>query len=126
MKNYSLTLDSDGFGRISIGSFTERFESSLSYWTKSDYLRHWELASEKLHNGEAVSFITFITEPSTSNFVRAWVCYPQSDELVFQEHILFLDAPDFEINFLEPHKNVRSYECETQDGDKVSEWRIQI
>ncbi|HHB1562324.1 TPA: hypothetical protein ACN98A_004435 [Vibrio parahaemolyticus] len=126
MTNFSFSLRGDGLGKIVIGSYEEHFVSDLNFWKVSDYIEHWNVAREVLTTGTSVSFITSITEPENSNFIRSWVCYYDNGELVFQEHMLFLDEPDFEFNIDEPHKNVRPYESITEEGEKISEWRIKI
>jgi len=88
---YELTLKDCGKGEIQIDDFRESFESDFSFWSKKDYEDHWRKASEELESGNAVSFIISITDPSNTNFIRSWSCYPMNQELVFQEQVLFLE-----------------------------------
>lgn len=123
---YAFQFTSDGKGQIQIDDFIESFESEFCFWSKSDYEAHWLKASEELSSGKDVSFITSITNPGSSNFIRTWTCYVKNKELIFQENILFLDDIPFEFNIATPHENVLPYESVTHDGDDISEWRTKI
>lgn len=123
---YSFQFTNDGKGQIQIDDFIESFESEFCFWSKSDYEKHWLKASEELSLGKDVSFITSITNPKNSNFIRTWTCYVKNRELIFHENILFLDDMPFEFNIATPHKNVVPYESVTEDGDEISEWRTKI
>ncbi|MBT2151757.1 hypothetical protein KKI34_08020 [Pseudoalteromonas tetraodonis] len=121
---YKLVINENGIGEIQIGDFRESFLADFSFWSKSDYEVHWREASAQLAAGRAVSFITSITDPSTSNFIRSWACYPIECELVFQEQILFLEELQQPFNINEPHFNALPYESVTEEGEKISEWRL--
>lgn len=99
---WRLSISDDGVGEIQIDDFKESFLSDLSFWSKSDYERHWSQASRALDDGSPVILITSITDPARSNFFRSWACYPAEGELIFQEHILFLEE-------LESHLILKSH-----------------
>lgn len=120
---YKLTFIETGIGQIQIDDFRESFSSELSYWSQRDYEKHWVEASEYLRAGNSVSFITSISEPKNANFFRAWSCYPKNRELVFREQILFLDQLEPPFILTHPHKNPLPYESETEENEKISEWR---
>lgn len=120
---WRLSLSNEGKGEIEIDDFRESFFSELSFWSRADYEGHWLRAAQAVKKGEAVSLITSITDPASSNFIRCWACYPFDGELVFQEQILFLDDLPEPFNLDEPHKNPHRYQSHTDDGDKISEWR---
>lgn len=126
MSNFSFLLNADGNGKVVIGPYQESFIAELSFWGIDDYVEHWRTAEDVLKGGNPVSFIISITDPENSNFIRSWVCYPIEHELVFQEHIIFLDDLDVPFNVSQPHENVQTYEATTEEGDKISEWRIKI
>lgn len=123
---WRLSISDDGVGEIQIDDFKESFLSDLSFWSKSDYERHWSQASRALDDGSPVVLITSITDPARSNFFRSWACYPAESELIFQEHILFLEELEKPFDFEKPHSNVRPYESLTEDGEKISEWRTKF
>jgi hypothetical protein len=72
--------------------------------------------------GRPACFITSITDPETSNFIRTWACYPVGDQLAFQEMIIFMDDIDGPFDLSNPHKHVPKHETVTEDGDSISEW----
>lgn len=120
---WQLSISDDGLGTIEIDEFRESFEADFSFWSRSDYERHWGHAAEELLGGSPVIFITSITDPATANFIRSWVCYPTKGELIFQEHILFLEDLEKPFNLKTPHSHVPPYESVTEDGEAISEWR---
>ncbi|QJR80430.1 hypothetical protein CA267_006410 [Alteromonas pelagimontana] len=120
---WTISISDSGVGKIQIDDFKESFRSDLSFWSKADYERHWSQAAKALGEGFPVVFITSITEPIISNFFRSWACYPVKGELIFQEHILFLEDLERPFDLDAPHSNVRAYESVTEDGERVSEWR---
>lgn len=121
---WQLSITEDGLGSIQIDDFKESFQADLSFWSKSDYEHHWDRATQALNKGSPVVFITSITDPMTSNFIRSWACYPTSGDLIFQEQILFLDDLEKPFNLEKPHSNCLPYESVTEDGEGISEWRI--
>jgi len=121
---YKLTINENGEGEIQLDDFRESFLADFSFWSKEDYEAHWREASKQLDAGSSVSFITSITDPATSNFIRSWACYPIGGELVFQEQILFIEDLETPFNIKEPHCNVLPYEFITEDGEEISEWRL--
>ncbi|WP_016954336.1 hypothetical protein [Catenovulum agarivorans] len=123
---YRFQLANSGKGQIQIDDFVESFESDFSFWSKSDYEAHWEQASAALLLGKSALFITSMSEPQNTNFIRAWACYVIGAELVFQENILFLDELPFKFNVAAPHTNVLPYESVTDEGYKISEWRTGV
>ncbi len=113
-----------GLGEIQIEEFVESFHSDHSYWSMDQYIAQWEAAKKLAIAGTPSLFITSITKPSSTNFIRCWVCYPVGTELIFREQILFLDQLSEPFNEGNPHVHIEPYECE--DDEPVSEWRIAI
>ncbi|VAW76124.1 hypothetical protein MNBD_GAMMA12-3299 [hydrothermal vent metagenome] len=112
-----------GSGEIQIDAFTELFESDHSYWSMEQYEKQWESAIVIIEKGDAAFFIISVTDPKQSNFIRAWACYPIGKELVFQEHIIFLNELHEPFDIENPHKSMQSYENISEDGCEISEWR---
>ena len=123
---YSFSITEDSNGEIRIDSFHERFSMDFSFWNKADYHAHWQQASTVLKAGQAVSFIQSMYPPETANFYRTWVAYPHSDEVIFQEQILFLDELEGGFNAKHLHLNAQPYESVSEDGEPISEWQSQI
>lgn len=120
---YNIEFINSHLGRITIDDFAETFQSDFSYWSQARYESQWLKAEELLKNGFPALFITSITNPEHADFIRTWVCYPQGNERVFQEWILFLSdlSGSFDIN--NPHKHIPAYENVSEDGEQISEWR---
>lgn len=121
---YKFKFTKEGFGEIQIGDFKESFQSDHSFWTKQQYEAQWHSADCMLKNGKVACFATSISDPDNANFFRTWVCYPIAGELVFQEHILFTSELELPIDIGNLHQYVHPYESTTEDGDRLSEWRI--
>ena len=119
---YEFKFIEQGKGVIKIDGFEEAFESALSYWSQAQYEANWLQASVTISRGKSACFITSITNPEHSNFVRTWACYPINGKLVFQECILFLDELEPPFNINSPHLNVQPYESLSEDGEQISEW----
>jgi hypothetical protein len=123
---WRLSITDNGGGEIQIDDFKESFLPDLSYWSRSDYERHWYRAAKAIEEGLPAVFITSITDPASSIFFRSWACYPMEGELVFQEQILFLKELERPFNLEEPHSNVLPYDSVTEDGEQISEWRTRF
>ncbi len=120
---YSFTFTENGIGQIQIDDFKESFISDLSYWSQDEYEKHWATATEHLRAGNPVCFLTSFTDPAKANFFRAWSCYPEKNELIFQEQILFLEQLESEFIITHPHKKPLPYSSSTEEGEQISEWR---
>ena len=120
---YQLRFLQPGLGEIQIDNFIEYFETDESYWPQEKYEVHWKVASERVAKGLDAYFITSTPDPKTANFIRGWACYPKEEELVFQEHILFLDELPEEFDIEHPYKCIPDYESASDDGGEISEWR---
>ena len=123
---YEIKFETQGTGSITIGDHSEQFQSAMDYWDERRYEQQWEQASDRLRERKHAAFITSITNPRNSNFIRWWVCYVQNEELVFQEHILFLNELNEAFQEKSPYTHIPSYESHTEEGDPISEWRIKV
>ena len=119
---YEFKFIEQGKGVIKIDDFEEAFESDLSYWSQTQYEAHWQQAKTAINSGRSACFITSITNPKNSNFIRTWACHPINGKLVFQECILFLDELEPPFNINSPHLNLQPYESVSEDGEQISEW----
>ena len=114
-------------GKITIGSFSEKFESALSYWSREKYMSQWTRALLQVISSESRSaLITSMTDPVTANFLTWWPMYKISGAVFIQNQILFMDQigrrfdPDKAHEFVGEHFSVDS------DGEKLSEWSVPI
>jgi hypothetical protein len=119
---YQFKFIDDKKSQIQIDDFRESFISDYAFWSKDQYEEQWEDGADVVRSGKPAIFITSITDPETSNFIRTWVCYPIDGQLVFQEVIVFLDEIGGPFDLSNPHKHVPKRETVTEDGDSISEW----
>jgi hypothetical protein len=112
-------------GRITLGGFSEGFESSLSFWSRIDYEQQWVRAARHLEAGALASaFITDCYDPATANYIVWWPVWRNSELLVFQNQLCFLAKLEARLNVLDPALPVGRWESANEDGAMVSEWAI--
>jgi CdiI N-terminal domain len=115
------------YGVIQIGDYTERFLASLDFWTRSDYLRQWHGAIDRIKQGhEKSALFTSISDPKYANFFTWWPMYIVDGTVYFQNALLFLDRLDEPFDLANPYKYVENRTTKTQDGSPVSEWSLEI
>lgn len=112
-------------GEISIGDFHEGFESTLTFWSKSDYERQWldgiRRASEK---GLDSCLMVSQYDPREANFLECWLLYIESDVCIFRNQLLLLDQLALPFSLLDPYSSIPPYEKYTEGGEEISEWRL--
>ncbi len=114
-------------GEIQIGEFHETFISSLSYWTKINYLTQWKIALTRICNGNDKScFVTSMLDPSSADFIFLWVLYLDGNIVHLQNQILFLDQLDKPFSELNLYEFISIRETISDEGDKISEWDVNI
>jgi hypothetical protein len=115
------------YGVIQIGDHTERFLASLDFWTRSDYLRQWQEAIDRIKQGhEKSALFTSITDPKYGNFFTWWPTYVVDGIVYFRNGLLFLDRLGEPFDLANPYKYVENRTTKTQDGTAVSEWSLDI
>ena len=114
-------------GEITMNDYSEKFQSSLSYWNKANYVDQWKDGVQRLFNGNNRScLVTSMLDPNISSYICLWLLYTEKNIVHIQNQILFLE----ELN--EPFDESRIYyyisdrEIIDEDGHKISEWDIQI
>jgi|SRR5262245_37081281 len=114
-------------GVIQIGSFQERFIASLMYWKTDDYNRHWKQAIERiLHLSDVSCLITSMTDPTTGDHIFWWPMYRVNDQVFIQNHILFIDQLQYQLDERNPFSSVTERQIIDEDGNRISEWSVQI
>lgn len=108
---------------ITIGGFQERFESSVEFWSESQYELQWAKAVQRLLSGAAKSaLITSITDPSSANFLVWWPIYKIGSSVHFQTHVLFLSELDRAFDPENPYQHIPQRATTSDDGEPISEW----
>ncbi len=112
-----------GAAEIRIDDFVEPLECDHSFWSQQDYESQWKEAMHRVEQGLPAIFFASITAPDTANFFPTWICYPDKNELVFHEWIMFLDQLEVRFDIRNPHLHIPPYESYSDDGEPISEWR---
>lgn len=119
-------------GRITLGAFSEKFVSSLAYWSADDYRRHWRQAAQRLLEGcPSTAFFTDVYDPEhdTPESVWLWVWWPMwrfGDVVRVQSQLLILGDLDGPMDPLNPYGHINDWNNKTAEGEPVSEWVIRI
>lgn len=113
-------------GEISLGDFSERFESSLEHWSRLDYENHWQESVRRvLQQGKSSCLITSITNPESANFIFWWPIYVLEDKSIrIQNQVLFLEECESPFDEKQPFRSLRTRETMSEDELPISEWRI--
>jgi len=70
-------------GHIQFDEDAETFGSALTFWSRSDYERHWRKAAAQLLAGSPASFVVSMETPSQP-YGERWIAWPQGTE-----HVIF-------------------------------------
>ncbi|XZN94686.1 MAG: hypothetical protein ACM65K_17590 [Microcoleus sp.] len=115
------------YGSIQIGSFQEKFFSSLSFWSMQDYEFHWKKALQRIVSDYKSScLITSMYDPARANYIEWWPIYRNQNLLYFQNGILLLDSIKDSFDISDPFQYVPEREINTEQGEKISEWIITV
>lgn len=112
-------------GRITLGSYAERFLAPVDRWTPEDYEHQWREAAARLLAGRPTAFWTVPWQ-------FWWVMWPLGGEAVVQEQFLTPDrlagmsGPLGPLVGSAPYELVGPRETRTTEGQAVSEWRLLI
>jgi hypothetical protein len=113
------------YGQIKIGGFSEKFSSSLDFWSVADYKNHWRKAIGRiLARNSKSALITSIDNPTSSNFYIWWPMYLLGEKVYVQNQLLFLDQLHEPFDLENPFKYVPSRQTHNEDGEKISEWVV--
>lgn len=113
-------------GIIVLNDFREIFVSSLTYWNLLDYQEHWNKSLERALQREDSCLITSVYDPSMANFIVWWLLYSREDEIVIQNHLLFMDSLSKPFTPQNPYSFIPRYEMENDEGEQISEWKIRV
>ncbi|OOF01017.1 hypothetical protein BZG79_15505 [Salinivibrio sp. MA427] len=136
MTSFSIILSKEKFeyegewvasGSLKVGSLTEDFHASLSYWDREKYLSQWKEALNRLLRGESRSaIVTTMYDPQTANFILWWVMYLIGGNVYVQNHVLFLDELTRPFDEQNLYSFIPDREEYTEEGELISEWVIKI
>jgi hypothetical protein len=114
-------------GKIRLGEFVEAFESSLQFWTRQDYEKQWVNGVRRVvleHSDSCL--ISSLTDPENSNFIFWWPIYIDGDKAIFHNQVLFINECQHKFDASQPSRSLHPRETVDEDGNKISEWFVQI
>ena len=113
-------------GEIIFGAWREEFLAPVGDWSESDYERAWLGAAERLINGsDRVAFVHHMAHPAASHHF-IWQAWCEAERVYFQERILLADELLEPFLLAEPDAVVEARERFTEDGERVSEWQVDL
>ncbi len=114
-------------GEIVLGEFRESFVASLSFWTKAQYEVHWREALNRIVKDVSPScLITTMYDPAVANFIFWWPMYRQGHDIIVHNQMLLLMEIEERFDPNNPYSSIPEYYSVSEDGEKISEWRISI
>ena len=113
-------------GEITLENFAEKFESSLSFWTISDYEKQWIEAAKRILKFDQTAFITDLDNPKTSKFLTWWKAWKIEEKIFMQNQLLFLNQLSNSFDIKNPYKFIGDRTTETEDDEQISEWVISL
>jgi CdiI N-terminal domain len=114
-------------GVITLGDFSEHFESALDFWDQDDYRKSWDEGLRRLIIGGPVSCLaTSVSDPPITNFVVVWPLYLSGDDVYVQNKLLFLDQLPHDFDPSAPWESIGPRRTVTEDCDQISEWQVTL
>lgn len=114
-------------GRITLGDFSEEFVAPLIFWTVDDYLKQWREAANRLLDGHDRScFVASMRESLSDGAVFIWTAYKFADTVYFQHNLLLTETVKGIFEPSNPYAQVNERETETEEGERISEWRVSL
>jgi hypothetical protein len=112
---------------IVIGAHKEIAEVPLQYWRRDQYRDQWHGAIERIVSGKPTAcLITGMHDPRTANFLMWWPMWREGEIVYIQNQILFMDDIRASFNESEPHRFIPKRATVTDDGEKISEWSVNV
>ena len=114
-------------GTLRLGEHNEYFESVLGFWGTDDYEEIWIKGLRRLIMGASTSCLaTSVLYPPNANFVEVWPLYREESDVYVQDCLLFLDQLSHEFDPAAPWESVFPRSVVSEDGQRISEWRVSI
>lgn len=142
MKNFNIEVISDKpkridnelvyIGKITIGDFQEKFHMPLDSWTIDEYKQQWKEGLERIKTHDSSCLIVTMSKQKTDPFILIWVLYKVNNNIFIQNQLLVNEILKEISTDLPPYDEKTCYQYITpretisEDGDKISEWQIDI
>jgi contact-dependent growth inhibition (CDI) system CdiI-like immunity protein len=112
-------------GCITIGTFSEEFESSLSFWFQADYEQQWREAAHRIETGQIKSaFIVDMYDPGTTPFIMWWPVWRSDNTIFVHNELLLFKNLAVAFNATNPYVHIGERATENEDGNAISEWQV--
>jgi len=113
--------------QIQIGGFSERFSAPVELWSINEYISQWKCAVEDIANGASKGFLmAAMRNPDISDFLSVYTLYREADEVFVQNQIVLCNGNEEYIRRGDFIQLIEDRETETEDGEKISEWRTTV
>lgn len=114
-------------GEITMGAFSEKFESCLCRWSMDDYERQWSRSIARIVRGARRSaIITSIHTHESEGLSYWWPIYRVHDLVYIQNSLLFLSKLPSTFDPKEPYREVPRRQTISSTGEKISEWTLRV
>jgi len=118
--------ESLALGELVLGASTERFQSELTYWSRSAYEQSWSAALQHFAtNRDRTVLITSYNGPQAAHHF-AWNLWRLGDYVIFQERLYLVGEVAPELDSTEPWNSSPERSTFSEDGQRVSEWRVPL
>lgn len=111
---------------LELGDESERVESSLDFWSKDDYISHWQHMLNKIKTGNTAALVTSMVDPRIGTFVEWWPMWKVgTSRIAIRNQILMLNRFESVFNPAEPERYIgnRTLQC---GEEQPSEWEISV
>jgi len=125
---HTSTEDHACYGRITVDSFSEVFESPLCFWRKEQYEEQWRAAIARLMpcKSARTALLTAMYDPPTANFLTWWPVYREGTRVFVQNQLLFLDQLAVPFDIANISTIVQPRQTSDPDGRNISEWSCDL
>jgi len=113
-------------GMLVLGDHQERFRSSLSDWSKMQYVSQWESALNLILTNvdSKAALITTYGNPRFSTHLEWWPMYRSGDSVYVQNHLLFYEDLPAPFDVSVPFRSLKEREIFNEEGRCISEWKV--
>lgn len=114
-------------GRIVAGELDELFLSPIDYWREGDYVASWVAELTRMIDGSRTAvLLTHADDVGRDTTLRGFVCYRFAQEIRIQEALFETANSQGEYDLNRPCTLALEYQCNSDDGQEISEWRVSI
>ena len=112
---------------IRISDFSERFVAPIEQWMLEDYDQQWKIAATRIIQGAVKGYLmASMRDPEKSDFVSVYAMYREGERVYVQNQIIICRGNEETIRSGDLSSLVNDREIETEDGERISEWKTSI